>query len=58
MYLVMYDLCGRKPTLNNELCESGAGRPGLSVPNSPHGLCGRKTTLNGTELTGGVSTLD
>ena len=28
-----------------ELCESGAGRPGLSVPNSPYGLCVRKATL-------------
>ena len=24
------------------LCESGGGRPGLPVPNSPDGLCGRK----------------
>ena len=29
-----------------EVCESGGGRPGLPVPNSPYGLCGRKTTLN------------
>ena len=29
-----------------ELCESGGGRPGLPVPNSPHGPCGRKATLN------------
>ena len=29
-----------------ELCESRGGRPGLPVPNSPHGLCGRKPTLN------------
>ena len=29
-----------------ELCESGGGRPGLLVPNSPYGLCGRKATLN------------
>ena len=28
------------------LCESGDGRPGLLVPNSPYGLCGRKATLN------------
>ena len=28
-----------------ELCESGGGRPGLPVPNSPHGLCGRKQHL-------------
>ena len=31
-----------------ELCESGSGRPGLPVVNSPYGLCGRKTTLNFT----------
>ena len=24
------------------LCERRGGRPGLPVPNSPHGLCGRK----------------
>ena len=29
-----------------ELCESGGGRPGFPVPNSPYGLCGRKATLN------------
>ena len=29
-----------------ELRESGDGRSGLPVPNSPYGLCGRKTTLN------------
>ena len=28
-----------------EPCESGGGRPGLPVPNSPYGLCGRKATL-------------
>ena len=28
------------------LFESGGGRPGLPVPNSPYGLCGRKATLN------------
>ena len=28
-----------------ELCESGGGRPGLPVPNSPHGLCGRKAVF-------------
>ena len=28
-----------------ELCESGGGRPGLPVPNSPYGLCGRQATL-------------
>ena len=28
-----------------KLCESGGGRPGLPVPNSPYGLCGRKATL-------------
>ena len=34
-----------------ELCESGGGRPGLPVPNSPYGLCGRKATLNRTRTT-------
>ena len=29
-----------------QLCESGGGRPGLPVPNSPKALCGRKATLN------------
>ena len=29
-----------------ELCESGGGRPGLPVPNGPHGLCGRQATMN------------
>ena len=29
-----------------ELCESRGGRPGLLVPNKPHGLCGRQATLN------------
>ena len=28
-----------------ELCESGGGRPGLHVPNSPYGLCRQKATL-------------
>ena len=28
------------------MCESRGGRPGLLVPNSPHGLCGRRATLN------------
>ena len=28
------------------LCESGGGRPGLPVPNSPYGLCGRRAALN------------
>ena len=28
------------------MSESGGGRPGLPVPNSPCGPCGRKTTLN------------
>ena len=28
------------------MCESGSGRPGLPVPNSPYGLCGRKATMN------------
>ena len=34
--------------LNQELCESRGGRPGLPFPNSPYGLCGRKATLNPT----------
>ena len=29
-----------------EMCESGGGRPGLPVPNSPYSLCGRKATLS------------
>ena len=29
-----------------ELCESRGGRPGLLVPNKPHGFCGRTATLN------------
>ena len=52
--------CGRKETLKQnplfraqELCESGGGRPGFPVPNSPCGLCGRKAAL--TELNGGRS---
>ena len=28
-----------------ELCESGGGRPGLPVHNSPYVLCGRKVIL-------------
>ena len=28
-----------------KVCESRGGRPGLPVPNSPHGLCGRKATF-------------
>ena len=50
----LYDLCGRKVTLNSnwsvseaqELCESRGGRRGLPVSISPYGLCGRKATLN------------
>jgi len=37
-----------KPEKNyraQELCESGGGRPGLPVPNSPYVLCGREATL-------------
>ena len=26
--------------------ESRGGRPGIPVPNKPHGFCGRKVTLN------------
>ena len=52
----LYGLGGRDATLEErkaqaraqELCESGAGRPGLPVPNGPYGLCGRKATLNCT----------
>ena len=33
-----------------ELCESRGGRPGLPVPNSPHGFCGRKETMEKDEL--------
>ena len=29
-----------------ELCESRSGRPGLPVPNSPHGFCGRQAALS------------
>ena len=29
---------------DQEPCESGGGRPGLPVPNSPYGLCERKVT--------------
>ena len=32
--------------LSRALCESGGGRPGLPVSNSPYGLCGRKAPLN------------
>ena len=28
-----------------ELCGRQGGRPGLPVPNSPHGLCGRKVII-------------
>ena len=28
------------------MSESGGGRPGLPVPNSPYGFCERKATLN------------
>ena len=27
------------------MCDSRGGRPGLPVPNSPHGHCGSKATL-------------
>ena len=36
-------------TLQNrtqELCECRGGRPGLPVPNKPHGFCARKATPN------------
>ena len=29
-----------------ELCESGGGRPGLPVPNSPDGFRGHEATLD------------
>ena len=35
-----------KTTRARELRESGGGRPGLPVSNSPYGLSGRKATLN------------
>ena len=43
-----YSLCGCKAALKwedrtGELCESGGGRPGLPVPNSPSVLCGHKS---------------
>ena len=41
MWNCWYRACGVQ-----ELCESGGGRAGLPVPNSPYGLCGRKATLN------------
>ncbi len=41
MWNCWYRACGAR-----ELCESGGGRAGLHVPNSPYGLCGRKATLN------------
>ena len=34
------------PRKSQEVCLSWGGRPGLPVPNSPHGLWGRKATLN------------
>ena len=33
-----------------ELCEGRGGRPGLTVPNSLHGLCERKATLNSQQV--------
>ena len=36
----------RRPLRGEELCESGGGRPGLPVRNSPYGLYGLKATLN------------
>ena len=35
-----------EPLVNRaqEVCESGGGRPGLPVPNSPYRLCGRRAT--------------
>ena len=37
---------GPKNCATASVCESGGGRPGLPVPDSPYGLCGRKATLN------------
>ena len=38
-----------------QLCERRGGRPGLPVPNSPHGLCGLNATLNlDTQSSGAV----
>ena len=31
-----------------EMCKSWGGRPGLPVPNSPHGLCGRESNTQTT----------
>ena len=52
---ILYDLCGRKATLNSncielrlraqEVCESQGGHSGLAVPNIPYGLCRRKATF-------------
>ena len=50
----LYGLGGRDATLEErkaqaraqEVCKSGAGRPGLPVPNGPYGLRGRKAALN------------
>ena len=39
-------ICASAPNRAQELCESGGGRPGLPVTDSPYGLCGRKATLN------------
>ena len=33
-----------------QLCEGRGGRPGLPVPNKPHGFCGRKAPLNQSSL--------
>ena len=33
-----------------QLCEGRGGRPGLTVPNKPHGFCGRKAPLNQSSL--------
>ena len=37
--------CAEQDSGVQELCESGGGRPGLPVPNSPYGLCGRTATF-------------
>ena len=36
--------------LVTKLRESGGGRPGLPVPNSPYGLCGHKATFEEEEV--------
>ena len=55
----VHKVCGLRA---QELCESGGGRPGFLVTNSPYGLCGSKATLNlnsmWSGLRSGVAVLD